>query len=182
MVDPEASLKAATAVDFVCREEFDYTCQEVAQGLPLQQIKGLSYRADDGTSSTTCRAPHREHGRTAFVAAHLQARPEDRDYFIGYLKHPYVSFYTAGAAARSARSACGRKPSAETATGVRSARTSSPKCSGSRRTCGSEGNHVRRRHLHRHLEPAAGGGDRGGNGPARHDWSCNAKANVPTRR
>ena len=26
MVDPEGSLRAATAVDFVCREEFDYTC------------------------------------------------------------------------------------------------------------------------------------------------------------
>jgi len=32
MVDPEGSLKAATAVDFVCREEFDYTCKEVAEG------------------------------------------------------------------------------------------------------------------------------------------------------
>src|SRR5450631_4904822 len=48
MVDPEGSLQAATAVDFVCREEFDYTCQEVAEGLPLAQIKGLSYRAADG--------------------------------------------------------------------------------------------------------------------------------------
>ena len=31
MVDPEGSLKASSAVEFVCREEFDYTCQEVAQ-------------------------------------------------------------------------------------------------------------------------------------------------------
>src|SRR5690348_16530845 len=27
MVDPDGSLKATTAVDFVCREEFDYTCK-----------------------------------------------------------------------------------------------------------------------------------------------------------
>lgn len=48
MVDPEGSLKAASAVDFVCREEFDYTCKEVADGLPLKDVKGLSYRGDDG--------------------------------------------------------------------------------------------------------------------------------------
>ena len=38
MVDPEGSLKATRAVDFVCREEFDYTCQEVAAGVPLKDI------------------------------------------------------------------------------------------------------------------------------------------------
>src|ERR1700730_14000733 len=48
MVDPEGSLKAATAVDFVCREEFDYTCKEVDEGLPLKDIKGLSYRNEEG--------------------------------------------------------------------------------------------------------------------------------------
>jgi len=30
IVDPEGSLRATVAVDFVCREEFDYTRQEVA--------------------------------------------------------------------------------------------------------------------------------------------------------
>src|SRR5580692_4133199 len=44
MVDPEGSLKATEAVDFVCREEFDYTCQEVATGVDLSQVNGLSFR------------------------------------------------------------------------------------------------------------------------------------------
>ncbi len=48
MVDPEGSLKATTAIDFVCREEFDYTCQEVATGAPLENIRGLSYRDATG--------------------------------------------------------------------------------------------------------------------------------------
>src|ERR1700761_7822629 len=48
MVDPDGTLKATTAVDFVCREEFDYTCKDVADGLPLAHIKGLSYRGADG--------------------------------------------------------------------------------------------------------------------------------------
>src|SRR5260370_42509736 len=51
MVDPEGSLKATLAVDFVCREEFDYTCKEVAEGVPLKDVKGLSYRSDDGRTA-----------------------------------------------------------------------------------------------------------------------------------
>ena len=57
MVDPAGSLNATTAVDFVCREEFDYTCLEVAEGRPLRDITGLSYRASMAASSTIC------HGR-----------------------------------------------------------------------------------------------------------------------
>src|SRR6202042_19717 len=48
MVDPEPSLKATTALDFVCREEFDFACKEVAEGWPLSAVKGLSYREADG--------------------------------------------------------------------------------------------------------------------------------------
>jgi hypothetical protein len=48
MVDPEGSLKATDAVDFVCREEFDFTCTEVAEGVPLHEIAGLCYRRADG--------------------------------------------------------------------------------------------------------------------------------------
>src|SRR5580692_10184515 len=43
-VDPTGSLNASTAIDFVAREEFDYTCQEVAEGRPLDRIAGLSFR------------------------------------------------------------------------------------------------------------------------------------------
>ncbi len=47
-VDPHGSLTASDAIDFVCREEFDFTCRDVAQGLPLESIVGLSYRLPDG--------------------------------------------------------------------------------------------------------------------------------------
>src|ERR1700677_1694238 len=33
-VDPGGSLKASNAIDWVGREEFDYTCKEVAEGRP----------------------------------------------------------------------------------------------------------------------------------------------------
>jgi len=103
MVDPEGSLKAATAVDFVCREEFDYTCKEVAEGLALKDIKGLSYRADDGRIVHNLpRAILENMDELPFVAPVYKRDLKIENYFIGYLKHPYVSFYTG----RGCRSKC----------------------------------------------------------------------------
>lgn len=48
MVDPHGSLLATQAVDFVCREDFDFTCQDVAAGIPLSQVSGPSFRESDG--------------------------------------------------------------------------------------------------------------------------------------
>jgi hopanoid biosynthesis associated radical SAM protein HpnJ len=102
-VDPEGSLQAATAVDFVCREEFDYTCQEVAEGLPLKDIKGLSYRDADGRIVHNLpRAIIENMDELPFVAPVYKRDLKIENYFIGYLKHPYVSFYTG----RGCRSKC----------------------------------------------------------------------------
>jgi hopanoid biosynthesis associated radical SAM protein HpnJ len=103
MVDPDGSLKATTAVDFVCREEFDYTCKDVADGLPLVDIKGLSYRAADGRIVHNLPRPMVENmDDLPFVAPVYQRDLKITNYFIGYLKHPYVSFYTG----RGCRSKC----------------------------------------------------------------------------
>src|ERR1700720_2679750 len=47
-VEPEASLAASRAVDFVAREEFDFTIKEVADGRAFADIDGLSYRSAAG--------------------------------------------------------------------------------------------------------------------------------------
>src|ERR1700722_5304855 len=103
MVDPEGCLAAAAAVDFVCREEFDYTCREVAAGLPLQRVRGLSYRGtDERVAHTAPRAALENMDELPFVAPVYQRHLKTKNYFIGYLKHPYVSFYTG----RGCRSKC----------------------------------------------------------------------------
>ncbi len=103
MVDPDGSLKATTAIDFVCREEFDFTCQEVAEGKPLPSIKGLSYRDDSGRIVHNLpRSILENMDELPFVAPVYQRDLTIRNYFIGYLKHPYVSFYTG----RGCRSKC----------------------------------------------------------------------------
>jgi len=102
MVDPEGSLNATAAVDFVCGEEFDYTCKEVADGLPLAIIKGLSHRHAGAIVHNPPRAMVENMDDLPFVAPVYKRDLTIGNYFIGYLKHPYVSFYTG----RGCRSKC----------------------------------------------------------------------------
>src|SRR5215469_8047342 len=55
-VEPEPSLTASCAVDFVAREEFDFTIREVAEGRALDSIDGLSYRSAGGICHNRDRA------------------------------------------------------------------------------------------------------------------------------
>ncbi|CAM3002451.1 hopanoid biosynthesis associated radical SAM protein HpnJ [Cupriavidus taiwanensis] len=102
-VDPGGTLGASDAIDFVCREEFDYTCQDVAAGKPLGDILGLSYRLPDGSLEHNGQRPMIENmDELPFVAPVYQRDLKIENYFIGYLKHPYVSIYTG----RGCRSRC----------------------------------------------------------------------------
>jgi hopanoid biosynthesis associated radical SAM protein HpnJ len=103
MVDPDGSLQATRAVDFVCREEFDYTCKEIAEGRRLRDISGLSYRGDDGRIvHNPPRAMIESMDELPFVSPVYKRDLKIENYFIGYLLHPYLSFYTG----RGCRSKC----------------------------------------------------------------------------
>ena len=103
MVDPQGSLQANPAIDFVCREEFDFTCRDLALGLPYAEITGLSFRDASGAIRHNLpRAMIEDMDDLPFVAPVYQRDLNINNYFIGYLKHPYVSFYTG----RGCRSKC----------------------------------------------------------------------------
>jgi hopanoid biosynthesis associated radical SAM protein HpnJ len=94
-VDPEGSLLASQAIDFVAREEFDYTCKEIAEGLPFDQVLGISFRLADGTIKHNAARPMIENmDRLPFVAPVYKRDLTIKNYFLGYLHHPYISFYT----------------------------------------------------------------------------------------
>ncbi len=102
-VDPEASLVATPAIDFVAREEYDFTIAEIAEGRPLDRVDGIVYRdSHGGTVRTPDRAILEDMDRLPYVTAVYQRDLRVEDYFIGYLKHPYVSLYTG----RGCRSQC----------------------------------------------------------------------------
>jgi hopanoid biosynthesis associated radical SAM protein HpnJ len=94
-VEPEPSLTASSAIDFVAREEFDFTIREVADGRAWSDIDGLSYRGSDGAAvHNRSRAVLEDMDQLPFVTEVYKRDLRVEDYFIGYLKHPYVSLYT----------------------------------------------------------------------------------------
>ena len=94
-VDPSGSLSASRAIDFVTGNEFDFTVKEVAEGHEWKGIAGLSYRDSAGRIVHNPARPILENMDELPFVTTVYKRDLDVDkYFIGYLKHPYISLYT----------------------------------------------------------------------------------------
>ena len=94
-VDPQASLSASPAVDFVARNEFDFTIKEVAEDRPLQAVAGISYRDKHGQIVHNQDRQMLENMDLLPYVTPIYKRDLDINrYFIGYLLHPYLSLYT----------------------------------------------------------------------------------------
>jgi hopanoid biosynthesis associated radical SAM protein HpnJ len=94
-VQPRESLRDAPAVDFVARNEFDFTIKEIAEGRDFADVDGISFRDANGTIvENKDRAILEDMDSLPFVTEVYKRDLRIEDYFIGYLKHPYVSLYT----------------------------------------------------------------------------------------
>jgi hopanoid biosynthesis associated radical SAM protein HpnJ len=105
-VQPEPSLRASEAIEFVAREEFDYTIQEIAEGRRLSEVDGVSYRDGRRDGGRIVHNPPRatieNMDELPWVMEVYKRDLVVEDYFQGYLLHPYVSLY----AGRGCRSRC----------------------------------------------------------------------------
>jgi hopanoid biosynthesis associated radical SAM protein HpnJ len=102
-VEPGSSLGASPAIDFVAREEFDFTIAEIADGRPLASVDGISFRHRDGrVVHNRSRPILAEMDLLPFVTPVYKQHLRAEDYYIGYLQHPYLSLYTG----RGCRSRC----------------------------------------------------------------------------
>ncbi|OYY91738.1 MAG: hopanoid biosynthesis associated radical SAM protein HpnJ [Sphingomonas sp. 28-66-16] len=94
-VDADWAMKHAHSVDFVARNEFDFTIKDVADGMSFADIKGISYRNSEGiVIHNDDRDVLMNMDSLPFVSPIYKRDLKMENYFIGYLKHPYVSFYT----------------------------------------------------------------------------------------
>ncbi len=94
-VDADGSLRTGEVIDFVARNEFDFTIKDVADGHSWSSIKGLSYRTDAGAIvHNEDRAILHDMDSLPWVAPIYQRDLKIENYFIGYLKHPYISIYS----------------------------------------------------------------------------------------
>jgi hopanoid biosynthesis associated radical SAM protein HpnJ len=94
-VQPEESLAASADIDFVAREEYDFTILEIAEGKPLAEVDGITWRARDGSFvRNKNRATIEDMDVLPMVSPVYKRDLTIEKYFGGYLRHPYVSFYT----------------------------------------------------------------------------------------
>ncbi|GAC1342045.1 MAG: hopanoid biosynthesis associated radical SAM protein HpnJ [Acetobacteraceae bacterium] len=94
-VQPTESLEQGAPIDFVARNEFDFTCLDVAEGRDFAAIDGISYRdRTGGIVHNKDRAILEDMDRLPFVTDVYKRDLRIEDYFIGYLMHPYISIYT----------------------------------------------------------------------------------------
>jgi len=99
---PEEALRASKAIDFVTRLEFDWTCVEVAEGKPFDQIDGLSYRAPNGEIVHTRDRALTDMDALPWVVDVYKRDLRVENYEIGEALYPFVSFY----GGRGCRSKC----------------------------------------------------------------------------
>ncbi|MBS1033586.1 hopanoid biosynthesis associated radical SAM protein HpnJ [Gluconobacter cerinus] len=94
-VQPDESMRQGGPIDFVARNEFDFTIKEIAEGKPLAEVDGITWRNADGEIiANKERAMIEDMDSLPFVTEVYKRDLNINDYFIGYLKHPYISIYT----------------------------------------------------------------------------------------
>src|SRR5574341_883960 len=95
-MQPTESLMASDDIDFIVQGEFDYAVVEFAQGKPLSEIPGISYRRDGKVVNNVPR-PQLETedlDRLPFATEVYKRDLVIENYNVPFLMHPYVSFYT----------------------------------------------------------------------------------------
>lgn len=91
---PERTLRENKAIDFVARREFDYATVEFAQGKPLSEILGISYRKGGQVVHNPDRPPVDNLDALPDVTDVYHRDLDVRRYNVPFLLHPFVALYT----------------------------------------------------------------------------------------
>ncbi len=94
-IQPEETLKASSAIDFVVRKEFDHAVAEYAQGKDLSEILGASYRKNGRFVHNPDRPILTDLDSMPFVVDIYKRDLDITRYNVPFLLHPFVAFYTA---------------------------------------------------------------------------------------
>ena len=93
--DPDRALDECRALDFICRREFDFSVVEYANGKPLNEILGISYRDANGVIQHNPDRPQVEDLDAMPWVTDIYKRDMDvTKYNVPFLLHPYVALYS----------------------------------------------------------------------------------------
>jgi len=93
-IEPEKSLRASEAIDFVTHKEFDYSVRDFAAGKSLDEIPGVHFLRDGKMVSTTPLPPIEHLDELPWVSPIYNRDLDFTRYNVPFLLHPYISFYT----------------------------------------------------------------------------------------
>jgi hopanoid biosynthesis associated radical SAM protein HpnJ len=92
-VEPEKAL-CESAIDFVVRREFDHQIVSFANGTPLSEIPGVSYRENGGYRHNAEGGYIEDLDTLPWVTKVYKRDLDFRRYNVPFLKNPFISLYT----------------------------------------------------------------------------------------
>ncbi len=93
-VNPEGTLAASKAIDFVVRREFDYQIAGYAQGKPLSELPGVSYRENGGFRHNPDGPSIENLDELPWVTRVYKRDLDITRYNVPFLLNPFIAFYT----------------------------------------------------------------------------------------
>jgi hopanoid biosynthesis associated radical SAM protein HpnJ len=93
-VEPEKTLQASSAIDFIVRREFDYQIANFAKGTPLEELPGVSYRKNGAIINNPEGGYIENLDELPWVTKVYKRDLDFRRYNVPFLLNPFLSFYT----------------------------------------------------------------------------------------
>jgi hopanoid biosynthesis associated radical SAM protein HpnJ len=93
-INAEATLRASKAIDFVVRREFDYQIAAYAQGKPLDELPGVSWRVNGDFRHNPDGPAVENLDELPWVTKVYQRDLDFTRYNVPFLLNPFLSFYT----------------------------------------------------------------------------------------
>lgn len=95
-INPEKTLSESQKIDGLVRGEFDYTILELANGIPKQDIKGLSWRKDSAIIHNEDRPPipQEKLDEFPFVTEVYSRHLTINNYYESPHLHPFIDLFT----------------------------------------------------------------------------------------
>lgn len=93
-VNPEGTLAASKAIDFVVRREFDYQIAGYAQGKPVEELPGVSYRENGGFRHNPDGPSIEKLDELPWVTRVYKRDLDITRYNVPFLLNPFIAFYT----------------------------------------------------------------------------------------
>jgi hopanoid biosynthesis associated radical SAM protein HpnJ len=93
-VEPERTLRASKAIDFVVKKEFDYQIRDYAMGKPLDEIPGVVFRKNGGFQNNPDAGVIENLDDLPWVTKVYKRDLDFKRYNVPFLLQPYISLYT----------------------------------------------------------------------------------------